>query len=41
MCLTYAQETVLESKDAKITGTGNEDEEEVDLREATGSLAEN
>lgn len=31
MCLSHAQETVLESKDAKTTGTGNEDEEDVDL----------
>lgn len=41
MCLAYAQETVLESKDAKTTATENENEEEVDLREATVSLAEN
>lgn len=31
VCLSHAQEAVLESKDAKTTGTGNGDEEEVDL----------
>lgn len=31
MCLSNAQETVPESKDAKTTGTGSGDEEEVDL----------
>lgn len=40
VCLSHAQETVLESKDAKTTGPRNEDEEEVDLQGATESLAE-
>lgn len=31
VCLSHTQETVPESKDAKITGTGNEDEKETDL----------